>query len=143
VNQEDIIKIANVNNHINAINKLNQGFIEHVRDSPQPDNIPSQLKIDGQKIVISCFGYTAEASSRIVKNKDDSLSVEYIFIVKLGEETFEVWRFYLTSSGRIALGLDTEATACDYNNDKVVNYLCSELLIGALESPLFSPTPKI
>jgi hypothetical protein len=144
MNNQQVMEITNAKNQIDTIQNLNSLFLEHAKANAIPQDIPSKLEVSNQGFAVPCFGFTATATPRIVKGTDGSFAVEYVFSVGLGEEKIEVWRFYLTSGGRVVESIDSDSAAsvCDYNNSYIAKHLCSQVLLGALQSPLFTPSRK-
>lgn len=142
MNQDRALEIANAKKHIDTVQKMNEKFLKHAKANATSKEVPSKLEFDAQKIKISCFIYEAVASPRIVKDKSGDFSMEYVFVVKLDEETHEVWRFYLSSHGKITKTLDTENGICDYDNIYIAKIICSHVLTGTLQSALFDPLLK-
>lgn len=67
--------------------------------------------------------------------------MEYLFYAADGEDTVEIWSFYLTRDGKLLSSYEDAPARkiCDFNNAYVGERLLSLLNIAALSSPLFAP----
>lgn len=144
MNHPQLIEIANAKNQIDAANAMNESFLAHARAHSLPQDVPSKLEFSDQAIQVQAFGYIAEAIPRVVRAEDGGFYVEYVFYVRSEQEPQEVFRFYLTSSGRLveSLGTDASASICDVNNPYIAKHLCGRVMLGILRSPLFLPLTK-
>jgi hypothetical protein len=142
MNSNSVAELANAKSNLESTTELNQRFLDFALIRSSPAGIATKLEVLDQKLVISGFGRTAEATARAVRLPGTDFAMEYAFLVKDGESNVEVWRFYLTPVGQVAETLDDPASICDFNNDYIAKHICGRVLLGILQSPLFAPSPR-
>lgn len=140
MNHREIAVISNTFRAFERINGLNQRFLEHATQYSATQDLDTKLEINADAVQISCFGLTAEAKSRIVKDKNGDFVAEYLFFVQRLESAIEVWRFYLTSDGRLSDDPEGTNALCDFNNLAIARNICGPVIMGMLNSELFVPS---
>lgn len=95
---------------------------------------------DGKCITVSmpAIGHVATSAGRQIWN-GKQWRFEYVFYVGQGEGRVEVFRFYLNDEGQ-AENIDHELFGSVEGAD-FLNYVCSEVFVGTLNSSLFAATP--
>jgi hypothetical protein len=140
MNHREVAVISNTFRALERINELNQRFLEHATQYSTAQELETKLDINGVAIQVCCFGHTAEAKSRIVKDKNGEFTAEYLFLVQRLESAIEVWRFYLISNGRLSDDPEGTNTLCDFNNLAIARNICWAVITGMLNSELFTPS---
>jgi len=142
MNQQEVIEVANANNSLSVTRDLNSNFLVQCAKNGTPQEFATAIEVADQSISISVFGHTARANARFVRTPNGSFSAEYVFRVPMGETAIEVYRFYLTSNGRVAEDVQGQSTICDYDNLYIARHICGRVLLGTLRSRLFSEAPR-
>ena len=134
------LEIVNANNRIKAIEKLNIQFLQHVTNHARPEGLPAIIIVIDQEIIVTCFGQSVKANSRIIRDEAGLFAVEYLFYACQGENKQELWRFYLNHDGQLVKSLGPESHICDVDNRFVAKYICKPVMLAVLTSILFKPT---
>jgi hypothetical protein len=135
----DLVAIANAAAALKRIEELNKQFVQHAAAHATPLGLPTALQVSAEDFAIECFGYRAVAKPRPVRVDGNTFYMEYVFTIALGDEQYEVSRFYLTDNGHLLDQPSSQRSVCDYNNRYIAEHLCGRALLGTLASPLFAP----
>ena len=139
MNHQMALRIANAHNRINSIQDQHAAFLQHLAEHNVPEGLPADISIQDQSVTVNCFGKAITAEPRVVMNNEGLFAIEYVFYVRVEENEEEIWRFYLTSDGRLEGMLDQDSPVCDYNNRDVAKHICGLVMNAALDSMLFKP----
>ncbi len=138
---DKLIRIKNANNHLKALAVMNEKFLSVCAELEVGEGFESEISFESNAIVVSALGYRAKAECRYVRSVDDDFYAEYVFYVQMGENKVEIWRFYLTEFGQVYETPSVERQLFDYDNRNAVKIICANVIIGMLNSALFSPAP--
>lgn len=139
MNHEIENRVANAHNRIKTARETCDRFVEHLKSHTDPGGVPGRVFIENGIISVDCFGQVISAAPRTVADGDSGFAIEYVFCSSESEESEEVWRFYLTSGGRLVYSLEQKDHICDFDNRFVAKYICLQVLNNALDSSVFRP----
>ena len=142
MNQEMALEIANAHNRIKSIHEQHATFLQHLSEHAEPEGLPAKITIQDQSVTVNCFGNAITAEPKVVMDDEGFFAIEYVFYVREEENEEELWRFYLTSNGRLVSRLEQDSPICDFNNRYVAKYICGPVMNAALDSILFKPTER-
>jgi hypothetical protein len=143
MSQEIAQRIEIAHSRINSARERQSTFVQHLADSEIQEEMPCKLEIDGNSVIVKCFGAEVRADPRVtIKDKDEFIT-EYIFYATVEEQKEEIWRFYLTSNGLLESAPTGYSRICDYDNSYVAKHICIPVVNAVLNSFLFKPTPSI
>lgn len=115
-----------------------QGILEK-----QKATLPGQFSVEDSVLVANVLGHKLRARPRVVRLPGGFVALEFLFRAShLGNS--EVWRFYLCADGTLeemASDPDVDARISDIGNDYAWKHLIERLLVAALDSTLFAPSP--
>ena len=139
----DTVVIGNADNNFRGISALKDSFTDFAKTAASKGRVPAVIEFQDDCIYVKALSFVAVANPRFVKNVSDDFLVEYIFNVTNGDESIEVWRFYLGESAfeqKIFSDSGKTKPICDANNAYINDKICTNVIIGALNSDLFKPS---
>lgn len=139
MNQQQITEIHNAYNRITNVTGIKDLFLQNIRTNAIPENLPTKVIIDNERIIINCFGNNAIASPRCVSDGQGMFFIEYVFFGDTCEDSYEIWRFYISPNNRICENTNETSPVCDVTNPHIAYYICSKVMLSALHSPMFQP----
>lgn len=140
MNYQQIDEIVKVKEKLKRLAQINDEFLETCSKYAESKELDARLHVTDATIEIDCFGQMAKADCRFVRTQQGDLAAEYVFNITQGESRVEVWRCYVTATGRLAQDPTALYTFCDYNNAIIARHICGPVLLGALNSKVFAAT---
>jgi hypothetical protein len=137
--ENSIVRIANAKTAIDTIEHIVGQFLANCQKNAAPREFTTKLEVAKKSISINAFGHIANAMGRTVNAAPGEFAQEYIFRVDHGGQALEVWRCYLMSNGKLVANLETKDYICDYNEQYVAKHICGPVLIGVLNSSVYTP----
>ena len=138
---DKLIRIKNANYHLKALAVMNKNFLSACAELEVGEGLESEISFESNAIVVSALGYRAKAECHYVRSVDDEFFAEYVFYAQMGDDKVEIWRFYLTEFGQVYETPSIDHQLFDYDNRNAVKNICANVIIGMLNSALFSPAP--
>lgn len=138
---DKLLRIKNASNHLKTLAMMNKKFLSVCAEMEGGEGFESEVSFESNAIVVSALGYRAKAECRYVRSVVDEFYAEYVFYTQMGGDKIEIWRFYLTEFGQVYKTPSNEHQLFDYDNRYAGKNICANVMIGMLNSALFSPAP--
>ncbi|TQV85178.1 hypothetical protein FKG94_03035 [Exilibacterium tricleocarpae] len=122
---------------------LNKKFLAELQNPrAKDDRVPAGIFVDGARVVVEYGGHDLVATSKVVKDSDRGLSVEYRFFVDLSGEAVEISRFYLVEGRDITKSLQERKSIVKSDNSYLADHIWLAVVKDFIESSVFDESPR-